>query len=135
MALLLAGGLLLLVLELTGLENWSQSSPWPTFYRMGQAMLALGFLSALPVFAFRGWSALGRSSLGVYVSHLVLLYGWAGDEGWSRNGPTSCRARRRSRSPPPCWQQRWRWHTASFGARWLEEKAAPRWEQPSGEPG
>ena len=56
MALLLAGALLLLVLEQTGLENWSLASPWPSFYRMGQAMVALGLLSQpSPSGGFRGW--------------------------------------------------------------------------------
>jgi fucose 4-O-acetylase-like acetyltransferase len=81
MALLLAGGLLLLLLERTGLENWAPASPWPAFYRMGQAMLALGLLSAVPAWRVPGLAALGRSSLGVYVAHLVVLYGWAGDPG------------------------------------------------------
>jgi peptidoglycan/LPS O-acetylase OafA/YrhL len=81
MALLLAGGLLLLLLEWTGLEDWSLASPWPTFYRMGQAMIALGLLAAVPLWRAPGLVSLGRSSLGVYVAHLVLLYGWAGEEG------------------------------------------------------
>ena len=56
MALLLAGGLLLLLLERTGLEDWSLTSPWPTFYRMGQAMVALGFLWRPPRSGgFRDW--------------------------------------------------------------------------------
>lgn len=81
MALLLAGGLLLLLLERTGLETWAPASPWPAFYRMGQALLALGLLSALPIWRLPALVTLGRSSLGVYVAHLVLLYGWAGDPG------------------------------------------------------
>ena len=35
--------------------------------------------SALPVWRLPGLVSLGRSSLGVYVAHLVVLYGWAGD--------------------------------------------------------
>jgi len=81
MALLLAGGLLLLVLENTGLESWSPESPWPTFYRMGQVMLVLGTLSAAATGQVNVLGNLGRSSLGIYVVHLVLLYGWAGEEG------------------------------------------------------
>ena len=81
MALLLAGGLLLLVLENTGLESWSPESPWPTFYRMGQVMLVLGTLSAAATGQVNVLGNLGRSSLGIYVIHLVLLYGWAGEEG------------------------------------------------------
>jgi hypothetical protein len=136
MALLLAGGLLLLVLELTGLENWSQSSPWPTFYRMGQALLALGFLSALPVFRIPGLVGLGRSSLGVYVSHLVLLYGWAGDEGlvtqWAHqlSFPAALAVATAVLAAAMAMA-----HGVPSALRWLEEKAAPRWEQPSGEPG
>ena len=88
MALLMAGGMLLLLLELTGLETWTASSPWPSFFRMGQALLALGLLSLVRVGRVPGLVTLGRSSLGVYVAHLVLLYGWAGDEGlamrWER---------------------------------------------------
>jgi len=79
MALLGAGGSLLLVLEWTGLESWAPASPWPTFYRMGGAMLVLGLLCA--VRRSRPLAALGRSSLGVYVAHVVLLYGWAGEAG------------------------------------------------------
>ena len=81
MALLLAGGLLLLVLENTGLESWSPESPWPTFYRMGQVMLVLGTLSAAATGQVNVLGNLGRSSPGIYVVHLVLLYGWAGEEG------------------------------------------------------
>ena len=136
MALLLAGGLLLLVLELSGLENWSVMSPWPTFYRMGQALLALGVLSALPVFRIPGLVSLGRSSLGVYVAHLVLLYGWAGDEGlfaqWAHRlafpealglAVTVLIAATAMAQGVPA------------ALRWLGENAAPRWQQPSGEPG
>jgi peptidoglycan/LPS O-acetylase OafA/YrhL len=86
MGLLGAGGLLLVLLEYTGLESWASASPWPTFYRMGEAMLVLGALFA--VRRSRPLEALGRSSLGVYVAHVVLLYGWAGEEGltgrWTR---------------------------------------------------
>jgi hypothetical protein len=81
MALLLAGPVLLLLLEETGLESWSLSSPWPAFYRMGQAMVALGLLSTVPLWRIPGLVSLGRRSLGVYVAHLVVLYGWAGDAG------------------------------------------------------
>jgi len=81
MALLLAGGCLLLVLEYTGLESWHPDSPWPTFYRMGQVMLVLGTLAAASVGRLAVLGRLGRSSLGIYVAHLVLLYGWAGNEG------------------------------------------------------
>jgi hypothetical protein len=79
MALLGTGGALLLVLERSGLESWAPASAWPTFYRMGGAMLVLGGLCALR--PSRALSALGRSSLGVYVAHVVLLYGWAGEAG------------------------------------------------------
>jgi acyltransferase len=81
MALLGASGVLLLVLENTGLESWSVDSPWPAFYRMGQAMLVLGTLSAAAVGRVRVLGSLGRNSLGIYVTHLVLLYGWGGTEG------------------------------------------------------
>jgi len=136
MALLLAGSVLLLVLEQTGLENWSQGSPFPSFYRMGEAMLALGLLSTVPLWRVPGLVNLGRSSLGVYVAHLVVLYGWAGDEGlvsqWARRlsmvealgvavvvlGAAVAMAQ-----------------GVPSALRWLEEKAAPRWQQPSGEPG
>jgi hypothetical protein len=136
MALLLAGGLLLLLLELSGLESWSVMSPWPTFYRMGQALLALGVLSALPVFRIPGLVSLGRSSLGVYVAHLVLLYGWAGDEGlfaqWAHRlafpealglAVTVLIAATAMAQGVPT------------ALRWLGENAAPRWRQPSGELG
>src|SRR5262249_3264064 len=62
MALLLAGGLLLLLLERTGLENWVAPSPWPTFYRMGQGMVALGLLSTLAVRRVPGAVRGGRKS-------------------------------------------------------------------------
>jgi surface polysaccharide O-acyltransferase-like enzyme len=48
---------------------------------MGQVMLALGLLSTAPAWRVPGLAALGRRSLGVYVAHLVVLYGWAGDPG------------------------------------------------------
>ncbi len=136
MALLLAGALLLLLLEQTGLEDWSVSSPWPTFYRMGQALLALGFLSALPVFRIPGLVSLGRSSLGVYVAHLVLLFGWAGDEGlvtrWAHqlSFPEALALAAAVLAAAMAMAQ-----GVPAALRWLEEKAAPRWEQPSGEPG
>jgi acyltransferase len=136
MALLLAGGLLLLLLEQTGLEDWSLTSPWPTFYRMGQAMIALGLLAAVPVWRLPGLVTLGRRSLGVYVAHLVLLYGWAGDEGlalgWARQlsipaalglGALMLLAAAMMAEGVPA------------ALRWLEQKAAPRWQQPSGEAG
>ena len=136
MALLLAGALLLLLLEQTGLEDWSLSSPWPTFYRMGQALLALGFLSALPLFRIPGLVSLGRSSLGVYVAHLVLLFGWAGDEGlvtrWAHqlSFPEALALAAAVLAAAMAMAQ-----GVPSALRWLEEKAAPRWEQPSGEPG
>ena len=132
MALLLGGGLLLLVLEWTGLESWSLASPWPVFYRMGQALLALGLLSLLPVERVGALVRLGRSSLGVYVAHLVLLYGWAGDEGlatrWAHAlsvpaglglaalvlGASTAMA-----------------HGVPAALAWLRENAAPRWRLPS----
>jgi hypothetical protein len=136
MALLLAGGLLLVLLEWTGLENWAAPSPWPTFYRMGQAMLALGFLSLVAVRRVPGLVALGRSSLGVYVAHLVLLYGWAGTNGlamrWERQLPMPAAlglavlvlglSVATARGVPAA-------------LAWLEENTAPRWQHPSGEAG
>lgn len=136
MALLLAGGLLLLLLERTGLEDWSQTSTWPTYYRMGQAILGLGLLSAVPAWRVPGLVMLGRCSLGVYVAHLVLLYGWAGDEGlavrWARqlSMPAALglgalvlvAAAAMARGVPSA-------------LRWIQEKAAPRWQEPSGEAG
>ena len=136
MALLLAGALLLLVLEQTGLESWSLPSPWPSFYRMGQALLALGLLSTVPLWRVPGLVSLGRRSLGVYVAHLVVLYGWAGDAGlvtrWARQlsmaealgvaAVVLAAAVAMAQGIPAA-------------LRWLEENAAPRWQQPSGEPG
>lgn len=135
MALLLAGALLLLVLEQTGLENWSLASPWPSFYRMGQAMVALGLLSSIPLWRLPGLVSLGRRSLGVYVGHLVVLYGWAGDDGlvarWARQlsmaealgvaAVVLAAAVAMAQGVPAA-------------LRWLEQNAAPRWQQPSGEP-
>jgi len=136
MALLLAGPVLILLLEETGLESWSLSSPWPAFYRMGQAIVALGLLSTVPLWRIPGLVSLGRRSLGVYVAHLVVLYGWAGDAGLVSR-----------------WAQRLSMLQALGMAavvlvaavamaqgvpaalRWLEEKTAPRWQQPSSEPG
>jgi peptidoglycan/LPS O-acetylase OafA/YrhL len=136
MALLLAGGVLLVVLDQCGLENWSAASPWLSFYRMGQAAVALGLLSTVPLWRVPGLVSLGRSSLGVYVAHLVLLYGWAGDEGlisaWARQLSmlealgvamvVLAAAIAMAQGIPSA-------------LRWLEEKAAPRWQEPSGEPG
>ena len=52
-------------------------------------MVALGLLSAVAVWRVPGLVVLGRSSLGVYVAHLVVLYGWAGTDGlalrWARD--------------------------------------------------
>ena len=83
-----------------------------------------------------GLVILGKSSLGVYVAHLVVLYGWAGDEGlvtrWARQlsmvealgvaAVVLAMAVAMAKGVPSA-------------LRWLEEKAAPRWPQPSGEPG
>ena len=91
MALLLAGALLLLLLEQTGLENWCLSSPWPTFYRMGQALLALGFLSALPVGPVPGLVTLGRSSLGVRRPGSSCSTAGPATTGWSARGHGSSR--------------------------------------------
>ena len=136
MGLLLAGAILLLVLEQSGLEDWSQASPWAAFYRMGQALLALGLVSTVPLWRVPGLVSLGRSSLGVYVAHLVVLYGWAGDGGlvsqWARRfsmlealGTAAVvlgAAVAMAQGVPAA-------------LRWLGENAAPRWQQPSGEPG
>ena len=135
MALLLAGGLLLLLLECTGLEEWAPASPWPAFYRMGEAMLALGLLSAAAVWRMPGLVTLGRSSLGVYVAHLVLLYGWAGDRGlaaqWERqlSMPAALGlaalvlggAVAMARGVPQA-------------LAWLVENTGPRWQQQTGAP-
>ena len=136
MALLVAGPVLLLLLEETGLETWSLSSPWPAFYRMGQALVALGLLSTVPLWRIPGLVSLGRRSLGVYVAHLVVLYGWAGDAGlvsrWAHQlsmlpalgmaAVVLVAAVAMAQGVP-------------VALRWLEENAAPRWQQPSGEPG
>jgi uncharacterized membrane protein len=135
MALLLAGGLVVLLLERTGLEDWSPTSPWPAFYRMGQVMLVLGLLSLAAVSRLPALLALGRNSLGVYVAHLVLLYGWAGDEGlaarWRQGlslpgavglaGLVLGAAYGMSRGVP-------------LALEWLDRITSPRWEQPSREP-
>ena len=132
MALLLTGGLLLLLLERTGLETWAPASPWPAFYRMGQALLALGLLSTLPLWRLPGLVPLGRSSLGVYVAHLVLLYGWAGDPGlaapWAHRLPVAAAlgvsvlvlaaAVATARGVPAA-------------VAWLEEAMSSRWQEPS----
>jgi hypothetical protein len=136
MALLLTGGLLLLLLEATGLENWAPHSPWPVFYRMGQAMLGLGLLSAFGVWRVPVLVALGRRSLGVYVAHLVLLYGWAGHDGLGSQWE-------RQLSLPEALGLAALVLAASAGlARagptalvWLQQNTAPRWGQPSGEAG
>jgi acyltransferase len=136
MALLLAGASLLLVLEQGGLEDWSLASPWPSFYRMGQAMLALGLLSTVSLWRIPGLVKLGRSSLGVYVAHLVVLYGWAGDEGlvsqWARrlSMPEALGVGVLVLGTAVAMAQ-----GVPSALRWLEEKAASRWPQPSGEPG
>jgi hypothetical protein len=136
MALLVAGPVLLLLLEETGLETWSLSSPWPAFYRMGQALVALGLLSTVPLWRIPGLVSLGRRSLGVYVAHLVVLYGWAGDAGlvgrWAHQlsmlpalgmaAVVLVAAVAMAQGVP-------------VALRWLGENAAPRWQQPSGEPG
>ncbi len=136
MALLVAGPVLLLLLEETGLETWSLSSPWPAFYRMGQALVALGLLSTVPLWRIPGLVSLGRRSLGVYVAHLVVLYGWAGDAGlvgrWAHRlsllpalgmaAVVLVAAVAMAQGVP-------------VALRWLGENAAPRWQQPSGEPG
>jgi hypothetical protein len=136
MALLVAGPVLLLLLEETGLETWSLSSPWPAFYRMGQALVALGLLSTVPLWRIPGLVSLGRRSLGVYVAHLVVLYGWAGDAGlvgrWAHQlsmlpalgmaAVVLVAAVAMAQGVP-------------VALRWLGENAAPRWQQPAGEPG
>lgn len=135
MALLLAGPVLLLLLEETGLETWSLSSPWPAFYRMGQAMVALGLLATVPLWRIPWLVSLGRRSLGVYVAHLVVLYGWAGDAGlvmrWARGlsmlqalgvGAVVLVAAVAMAQGVP------------VALRWLGENAAGRWQQPSSEP-
>jgi len=136
MALLLAGGLLLLLLERTGLENWVAPSPWPTFYRMGQALVALGLLSTLAVWRVPGLVVLGRNSLGVYVAHLVVLYGWAGTEG------LATRWARQLSAPVALGLAVLVLGVAVATARgipaalvWLEENTAPRWRQPTSETG
>ncbi len=61
------------------------------------------------------WARLGRNSLGIYVTHLVLLYGWAGD------------ARDSRRSLPPTLRSAWRWG-------WLPWSSPPPSRWPAGAP-
>jgi peptidoglycan/LPS O-acetylase OafA/YrhL len=93
-------------------------------------------LSSVPLWRVPGLVSLGRRSLGVYVAHLVVLYGWAGDAGlvtrWARQlsmlealavaAVVLAAAVAMAQGIPAA-------------LRWLEENAAPRWEQTSGEPG
>jgi hypothetical protein len=102
---------------------------------MGQAMVALGLLSTVPLWRIPGLVSLGRRSLGVYVAHLVVLYGGRGTPGWSAAGRTSCRCSTRSGWPRGAWRGGGDGPGRPGALRWLEENAAPRWQQPSGEPG
>jgi hypothetical protein len=136
MALLLAGPVLLLLLEETGLESWSLSSPWPAFYRMGQAMVALGLLSTVPLWRIPGLVSLGRRSLGVYVAHLVVLYGWAGDAGLvTRWAHRLSMLQALGMGALVLVAAVAMAHGVPSALRWLEENTAPRWQQPSTEPG
>jgi surface polysaccharide O-acyltransferase-like enzyme len=102
---------------------------------MGQVMLVLGTLSAAAIGQVTVLGNLGRSSLGIYVVHLVLLYGWAGEEGLAalffRRLPlvlalglaalVLVASASLARQLPRVLQ-------------WLETLAAPRWLPPRAEP-
>lgn len=84
---LLGGGLLVLTGQLTA--DWTATSAWLVAYRVGQGFLVLAAMSLAPQWLSRLFSPMGRLSLGVYVLHLPVVYGWAGTPGLvERVGPT-----------------------------------------------
>ncbi|MDY7228845.1 acyltransferase family protein [Hyalangium rubrum] len=87
MLALLGGGLLGLTHLFT--EEWSPTSVWVVVLRSGQGLLVLAAMNLVPQWLARLFSPLGRLSLGVYVLHLPVVYGWAGTPGLiERVGPT-----------------------------------------------
>lgn len=68
--------------------DWSATSAWLVAFRVGEGLLVLAAVSFAPLWLSRLLAPVGRLSLGVYVLHLPVVYGWAGTPGLSgRVGP------------------------------------------------
>jgi uncharacterized membrane protein len=82
----LGGGLIGLTRLLQ--PDWSPTSAWLVAFRVGEGLLVLAAVSFAPLWLSRLLAPLGRLSLGVYVLHLPVVYGWAGTPGLAeRVGP------------------------------------------------
>ena len=84
---LLGVGLIALTGQLTA--DWTATSAWLVAYRVGQGLLVLAAMNFAPQGLSRLFAPMGRLSLGVYVLHLPVVYGWAGTPGLvERVGPS-----------------------------------------------
>lgn len=72
-----------------GMDGGSASRADVYFARLGQVLLLVALVSLLPATLSARMGPVGRASLGVYVVHLVVVYGWAFWPGlWNRIGRT-----------------------------------------------
>jgi uncharacterized membrane protein len=83
-----AGALLVVAAHALGLEELAVESPVLVALRLGQVLLLLAALAAVPRGVARGVAPLGRASLFVYVVHVPVVYGWGTYQGLAqRLGP------------------------------------------------
>lgn len=76
MLLILAGFAFSGAAWIAGLSNLAVTSPVLFLWRLGQIALLLAAVSLVPAALALRAAPLGRSSLGIYVFHVPLLYGW-----------------------------------------------------------
>jgi hypothetical protein len=83
-----AGALLVAGARAVGLEDLAVWSPVLVALRLGQVLLVLAALAAVPRRLAAAVAPLGRASLFVYVVHIPIVYGWGTHEGLAqRVGP------------------------------------------------
>jgi acyltransferase len=76
---LLGAGLIALTRQMTA--DWTATSVWLVAYRVGQGFLVLSAMNFAPLWLSKLFAPMGRLSLGIYVLHLPVVYGWAGTPG------------------------------------------------------
>jgi peptidoglycan/LPS O-acetylase OafA/YrhL len=75
-ALALAGGALVALALVLGIDDLEFTSPVLFAWRLGQIVVLAALVALVPARVAGALAPLGRSSLGVYVFHVPLLYGW-----------------------------------------------------------
>jgi peptidoglycan/LPS O-acetylase OafA/YrhL len=85
----IVGAALVLATFWTGVGTMPAGHPALVAFRIGAVLLILAAMSALPASLGARLSPLGRASLGVYVIHVPVVYGWSVHEGLAqRIGPS-----------------------------------------------